>query len=245
MRLRESAVAGLLLALTLVMLTGCASDVMKVQPRVTSWEALAKRPPDATYVVDPPDVLSIESPSDSSLDRTVPIRQDGTVTLPYLEDVHVAGLTTIQVREKLENLYSKYYQEPRILVSVADFKSKHIYVYGEVGRQGAIPYTGAMTVSDVIGSVGGVTNRAAWRRLKVIRGDPDNPEVTKVNFRKIMLEGDLREDVSLAENDIVRVPPTVLAWVGYRIDELLFPFRGVLGAASTVGAFKTIDDTVK
>jgi polysaccharide export outer membrane protein len=242
MRLGQSVVAGVMLAIVLAMLTGCASDVMKIQPRVTSWEELAKRPPDATYVVDPPDVLSIEFQTDPSLNRSVALRQDGTITVPYLEDVHVAGLTTIQIREKLESLYAKYYQEPRILVSVSGYLSKHVYVYGEVGRQGAVPYTGAMNVSDLIGSVGGLSTRAAWTRLKVIRGDPDNPEVTKVNFRRIMLEGDLSEEVSLSENDVVRVPPTALAWIGYRIDDLLFPFRPALSAVATgqqIGAIGT------
>lgn len=245
MRPSGSIVALLLLALV-VLAAGCSQkEVLSVQPRVTSWEALGKLPPDATYIVDPPDVISITSPYDDTLNQVATLRQDGTVTLPYLEDVHVAGLTTLQIREKLESLYGKYYQEPRLLVSVIGYNSKHIYVYGEVGRQGAIPYTGFMTVSDVIGKVGGITNRAAWTRVRVIRGDPQNPEISKVNFKKIMLEGDLREEVSLAENDIVRVPPTILAWVGYRIDALLFPFRGILSAVGTgqaVGAIGTSAD---
>jgi len=239
MRPREFAVA--LLILSAVLLVGCSSkkEVMQVNPRVTSWEMLAKKPADATYVVDPPDVIQIESTIDTTLNRTARLRQDGTVTLPYLEDVQVGGLTTIQIREKLESLYSKYYQEPRLLVSVVQYNSKKIYVYGEVPRQGSIPYTGAMTVSDAIGSVGGLTTRAAWTRLKVIRGDPSNPEITKVNFRRIMLNGDLSQEVSLAENDVVRVPPTALAWVGYRIDDLLFPFRSVIAA---IGTYNTISD---
>lgn len=225
-----------------LLLAGCASDTaMEIQQRVTSWEALAKKPADATYIVDPPDTIRIEFLNDASLTRVEPLRQDGMVTLPYLEDVNVGGLTTIQIREKLENLYSKYYKEPRILVSVAAFNSKHIYVYGEVsGVQGIVPYTGAMTVSDAIGRAGGVTQRAAWWRVRVIRGDPDHPEVSEVNLRSIILEGDLRQEVSLAENDVVRVPPTWIAWIGYEIDNLLFPFRGILGAATSYETLRNL-----
>ena len=152
------------------------------------------------------------------------------------------GLTTIQIREKLEDLYSKYYKEPKILVTVTGYNSKHIFIYGESGRQGWVPYRGHQTFSDVIGEVGGVTERAAYWRCKVIRGDPDNPEITSVNFRKIMLEGDLRQDVSLAEGDVIRVPPTWLAWIGYQIGDLLFPFRSILSAAGTVGAIEVHRD---
>ncbi len=165
---------------------------MEISQRVVSWDALKKKPPDATYIVDPPDEIKIEfmSPVPPPEEpRMEVLRQDGVVTLPYLEDVQVGGLTTIQIREKLEDLYSKYYKEPKILVTVTGYNSKHIFVYGESGRQGWVPYRGHQTFSDVIGEVGGVTERAAYWRCKVIRGDPDNPEITSVNFRKIMLEG--------------------------------------------------------
>jgi protein involved in polysaccharide export with SLBB domain len=176
--------------------------------------------------------------------RTETLRQDGVVTLPYLEDVVVGGLTTIQIREKLEDLYSKYYKEPKILVSVVGFNSKHIYVYGEGGRSGTVAYTGHQTFTEVMGEIGGFTTRAAYWRCKVIRGDPDHPEMTTVNFRKIMLEGDRREDVSIAEGDIIRIPPTWLAWIGYQIGDLLFPFQSVLSAAGTVGAARAVGPEV-
>ena len=221
------------------LLSGCSGkEAMEISQRVVSWDALKKKPPDATYVVAPPDEIKIEfmSPVPPPEEpRSATVRQDGIVTLPYIEDVQVGGLTTLQIREKLENLYSKYYKEPKILVTVVGFNSKHIYVYGEVGRQGSIAYHGHETFSDVMGEVGGVNTRAAYWRCKVIRGDPDHPEYTMVNFRKIMLEGDLRQDVSIAENDVIRVPPTWLAWIGYQLNDLLFPFQTILNAATTVG----------
>jgi protein involved in polysaccharide export with SLBB domain len=230
------------------LLSGCSGkEATEITQRVMSWDALKKKPPDATYIVNPPDVIRIEfmsplPPPEPPL--TQALRQDGIVTLPYLEDVKVDGLTTIQIREKLENLYSKYYKEPKLLVTVVGFNSKHIYVYGEAGRQGSIPYHGHETFSDVMGEVGGVTTRAAYWRCKVIRGDPDQPETTMVNFRKIMLEGDLRQDVSIAENDVIRVPPTWLAWIGYQIDEVTFPFRSILGAVGTIGATRAAGTNV-
>jgi polysaccharide export outer membrane protein len=236
--------ASLLGVISFCLLTGCSGkEAMEISQRVVSWDALRKKPPDATYIVEPPDEIKIEfmspvpPPEEPRMEQ---LRQDGIVTLPYLEDVQVAGLTTIQIREKLEDLYSKYYKEPKVLVTVTGYNSKHVFIYGESGRQGWVPYRGHETFSELIGEVGGVTQRAAYWRCKVIRGDPDNPEITSVNFRKIMLEGDLREDVSLAEGDVIRVPPTWLAWIGYQIGDLLFPFQNILNTASTVGATRAI-----
>jgi protein involved in polysaccharide export with SLBB domain len=231
------------------LLSGCGSgkEAMEISQRVVSWDALKKKPPDAMYIVEPPDEIRIEFmspvPPPEEARRQV-LRQDGVVTLPYLEDVQVSGLTTIQIREKLEDLYSKYYKEPKILVTVTGYNSKHIFVYGEANRQGWVPYRGHQTFSDVIGEVGGVTERAAYWRCRVVRGDPDNPEITFVNFRNIMLYGDLREDVSLAEGDIIRVPPTWLAWLGYQVGDLLFPFQNILNTAGTVGAARSIGPEV-
>jgi len=202
---------------------------------------VAKKVPDETYVVDPPDVIKIEFVQDvefverTNLTRQVTLRSDGCVTLPLLEDVKVGGMTTAQIREKLEKLYSEYYKEPEILVTVAAYRSKHIYVYGEVGRRGVQPYTGYQTLSDAIGAAGGVTTRAASTRVKVIRGDLEDQEVYRINLKKLIFKGDKRYDVTLAEDDVIYVPPTVLAWIGYQIQSLLFPVRSAVSLGTTPG----------
>ena len=122
-------------------------------------------------------------------------------------------------------------------MEVTGYNSKHLYVYGEVGREGQVAYTGMQTVSSVIGEVGGVTRRAATGRVRVIRGDPDKPDMFEVDLGALLFEGETRQDVSLAENDVVYVPPTRWAWVGYQIEALLFPFRSALGA---VGVMRTV-----
>jgi len=211
---------------------GCASEEV-INSRLLAYDLSGKKEPNATYVVDPPDGLSIEFLAETGMNRQVTLRSDGCVTLPLLEDVKVSGLTTIQIREKLEDLYSTYFKEPNILVTVAGYNSKHIYMYGEVGRQGSMGYTGSQTVADAIGSAGGVSRRAWKSRVKVIRGDPEDPEIYRVDLNKLIFEGDLSQNLLLAEDDVIRVPPTPLAWVGYQIESLLFPFRSVLSAFAT------------
>ncbi len=221
-------------ALMLALAGGCAAEkVMQINERLTSLQAVSKKPPDATYVVDPPDSIQVEIFNEPELSRTVQVRQDGQVTLAHVGEVEVAGLTPIQIQQKLAEAYSRFYKEPEILVTVAVYRSKHIYVYGEVGAEGTQAYTGYQKVSDAIGDAGGITWRAASSRVRVIRGDPHDPEIYMVDLDELVFEGDTRQDVSLAEDDVVYVPPNVLAWIGYQMDNLLFPFRGVLGVLST------------
>jgi len=227
----------LLLTACAACVSGCASqDFTEINGRLQSLGDLGKKAPGAPYIVEPPDRIRVEFMKESDLTREAMLRQDGCITLPLVEDVKVVGLTTAQISDKLETLYSKYHKDPEILITVTGYNSKFLYVYGEVGRNGRIPYTGWQSVAGVIGAVGGVTRRAAPTRIRVIRGDPEDPEVSRVDLKKLLLEGDVTQDISLAQNDVVFVPPNAFAWVGYQIENLLFPFRSVLSAAFTAEA---------
>lgn len=222
-----------------ILTSGCSEipNIADMGRRLTSIDMVTKKSPDAEYIVDPPDVIRIEflKPDVPEGTRTVTLRSDGCITLPHLpKDVKVAGQTSLQIRDQLEKLYSRFYRDPRILVTVTDYRSKHLYVYGEVGRQGSIPYTGAQTVMDVMGEVGGYNRRAAPSRVRVIRRDPEHPEIYRVDLKKLLYEGDISQDVSLAEDDVIYVPPWWGAQLGYWIDDVLFPFSPIFSAASTV-----------
>jgi len=237
----------ILALLALIWMAGCSSipNIADMNRRLTSIDLVQKKTPDAEYIVDPPDAISVEflEPQVPQSTRTVTLRSDGCITLPYLEDVKVAGQTPIQIREQLEKLYSRYYRNPRILVTVTGYNSKHIYIYGEVGRQGSLPYTGTQTVMDVMGEVGGFGRRAAPARVRVIRRDPENPEIYRVDLRKLLYEGDVSQDVSLAENDVIYVPPWWGAQLGYWIDDILFPFNPIFRTLSTAETMASYAET--
>ena len=218
----------------ILVLTGCAQkNITDLNKRLVSLERVSKKPPDATYVVDPPDSIQIQFMNEPDLSLVEQVRQDGIVTLPHVGETKVAGMSTKEIREKLEEMYAPYYQDPEFVVRVTAYRSKHIYLFGEVRGPGSRPYTGYQTVMDAIGGVGGVTTRAAAHRIKVVRGDPDEPETFRLNLWKLIRHGENRQEVSLAENDVIYVPPTHLAWVGYRINDLLFPFRSAISAVNT------------
>ena len=87
--------------------------------------------------------------------------------------------------------------------------------------------------------MGGFTSRAAAWRAKLIRRDPEKPETYRINLKKLLYEGDVTQDVSLAENDILYVPPTVLAWIGYKLESLLFPINTTQATRTSIGAVTT------
>jgi polysaccharide export outer membrane protein len=228
----------LLAGCALVLLAGgCSTVPQEFQRFPTEWQP-GKRGPNAAYVVDPPDLIRVEFLNDPELSRDATVRSDGYVVLPLAGEVKVAGLTTLEIREVLDDLYAEYYKEPELLVSVLQYRSKQIYLYGEVLVQGPQPYTGYATVIDAIGMAKGLTSRASWRKARVARADPESPEIFTVDLKALLREGDMTQDLALAENDVIYVPPTFLAKVGYAIQHLLFPVeatRDLVIGTSTAG----------
>jgi len=222
------------------MLVGCASETELLNRSLEEMSRLTKKPPNAIYVVDQPDTLSIEYPNAPELNRQVVVRQDGMVTLPILGDVEVGGMTPEEIAARLREEYGRYYREINPMVTVTEFNSKKVFVYGEIrGREGAHPYTGEQTVADLLGSLGGFDRvTAAPTKVRVIRGDPENPEIYKVDFIKLIREGDKTQDLFLAENDVVYVPPNAFGKAGHVLDIVLYPV-GRITRLLTLGLFAT------
>ena len=211
-----------------VIASGCAStEVDNVNERLTSLEEVSKKPPNATYIVEPPDSIRVNVLGETDVNVTAQVRQDGIVTLPHLGETKVAMMTTQEIQDKLEEQYADYYQNPQVRVTVTQYRSKKIYVYGEVQNPGPQAYTGYQLLSEAIGSAGGLTHRADYNEVKIVRGDPEDPKVFWADLNKLIYQGKTKQNVSLAQSDVVYVRPSALAWVGYRIQEVMFPFTSL------------------
>jgi len=198
----------------------------------------------STYRIEPPDVIAISSPTAPELDGThQTVGVDGKVSLKLLGEVKVSRMTPREVASKFEDLLSRYYVEPKVHVRVAGYRSKRVYVLGEVGRRGPMAYTGRDTVLDIL-SKAEMTFIAWGAQVRVIRpsANPEERHELIVNVDRIMETGDLRENFLLQPGDIVYVPPTPLGWVGLRIREVLFPFTPALQAYQTPSDFMEAND---
>jgi protein involved in polysaccharide export with SLBB domain len=202
------------------------------------------------YRVGIPDTLAITAPQVLEIDgESQTIQPDGKVALRLLGPVKVVGMTEREIAAKLTRLLSPYYEDPKVQVRVANYRSKRIYLYGQVSGSGqggsggggaaneawiSLPYTGRDTVLDVLAQTG--LSFIAWRsQVRIIRSSPIAEERRDilVDVAHMMTTGDTAKNVLLQPNDIVYVPPTPLGWLGLRIQEVLFPFQPVMNAYAT------------
>lgn len=152
---------------------------------------------------------------------------DGTIVLPEVGAVHVAGLTRVEVEALLTQKFSPYYQRNDISVRLGSTSPKYYYVLGEVPQPGPRPFMGNKTIFEVVTEVSPNPQSANTNRIKVIRADPREPLVITIPYGEMVRTGDSTYNVLIQENDIIVIPPTMLAQVGYFISDLIYPVTTV------------------
>jgi len=149
--------------------------------------ASAQVPPDeaAEYVIGPEDVLDIAVWNNTDISRTVPVRPDGKVSLPLLNDVQAAGLTPMQLRDVLIASLAKYISSPTLSVIVREVHSFKVTVLGEVKTPGRYEIKSRSTVLDVLAMAGGLTDYAARGRIVVLRDERGKTDAMPFPFDKV------------------------------------------------------------
>ena len=166
-------------------------------------KAAAQAGPD--YVIGPDDVLHISVWKEADLTATLPVRPDGKISLPLLNDVQAAGLTPRQLADSLTEKLKKYVADPRVTVVVNQINSKRIYMVGEVSHPGAMPLVANMTVLQAIAS-SGLTQFANTKGIYVLRMENGRQQKLPVNYRKIIKGTQMNENYVLRPGDTIVVP---------------------------------------
>ena len=189
------------------------------------------------YLVGPPDRLTVSILPDPPVIENVVVRPDGMITIQLVGDVPAGGKTTEQIAADIQNRISRFKRGALVTVALGGAESAMITVLGEVRNPTTFALTRQMRISEAIGTVGGPTLFANEDEMQVVRpGSP--PKVIEVDLSAIR-DGDLRTNVQVYGGDIVYVPPTILAQIGYGIQQVLFPFTpffGIAGAATAGGS---------
>ena len=160
----------------------------------------------AEYRIGPEDTVQITVWKNDAISRTVPVRPDGKISLPLLNDVQAAGLTPMELRELLITKLKEFIPTPEVSVIVIEPKSFKVTLVGEIPRPGRYELRSRTTVLDLLAMAGGVTQFAARSRIFVIRRDDTGQKKVPFNYnRAIAADGD-RENFDLQPNDIVIVP---------------------------------------
>lgn len=182
-----------------------------------------------SYMLHPPDEIEIRCSKVPEIHlQKQQIRPDGKVTFEALGEIQAAGKTPKQlaqiIYDKIILLYALTGEHP-IDVRIVTYKSKVFYVLGHIYFPGPKVSTGRDTVLNAVATAR--PTALAWLdRVQVIRPSADKQvkaKVFEVNYNKMTMHGDISKNVLLEEGDIVFVPPTVLAWVGLKVEELIRP----------------------
>ena len=166
-------------------------------------QTAAGRVPD--YIIGPDDVLHVAVWKEPDLTVTLPVRSDGKISLPLLNDIQAGGLTPMQLAASLTDRLKKYISDPRVTVVVTQINSKRIYFVGEVAHTGAMPMLPNMTVLQAIASAG-LTQFANTKKIYVMRMDNGKQLKLPVNYHKLVKGEDLDHNYVLQPGDTIVVP---------------------------------------
>jgi polysaccharide biosynthesis/export protein len=159
---------------------------------------------DTDYKIGPQDVLRIDVWKEPDISRVVPVRPDGKISLPLLNDVQAAGLTAMQLAEVLSEGFKKFLNNPQVTVSVSEINSRRVYVNGEVTKPGAMPLQPNMTVLQALSTSGGFTQFARIKNIYILRVTDGKQEKLPFNHKEVA--GGHQPDMMLKPGDVIVVP---------------------------------------
>lgn len=198
-RLGRALVAGLVAALSVA-----CSGVSGTPPPAPAQASLA----DYSYLVGAGDTLNVSVARNPELSMTVPVRPDGKISTPLIEDLHVQGKTPAQIGREIETRLSKYVRDPQVTVIVTSFVggyAEQVRVIGEAVRPQALPFKQRMTLLDVMIAVGGLTDFAAGNRALILRTSEGNKQYS-VRVKDLVKNGDISANVEMRPGDVLIIP---------------------------------------
>jgi polysaccharide export outer membrane protein len=191
------------LIMSLALLWGCSSS--ETLPPASSLPPA----PSPDYIIGPLDNLTIFVRRNPELTQSIPVRPDGRVSVPLIEDLQAAGKTPTQLARDIEEQLKKFIQDPIVTVMVTAFVGpyeRQIRVVGEASHPQAIPYRDNMTLLDVMIAVGGLTQFADGNRATLVRNVNGQQTQYRVRIDDLIKDGDVKANVQLLPGDVLIVP---------------------------------------
>jgi polysaccharide export outer membrane protein len=188
-----------LVMLMLALAAGCSSLPPAPQKAAT---------PNFAYQIGPGDVLEISVWRNPELSSRGPVRPDGRITSPLIEDMVAVGKTQAELAREIEERLKKYILDPTVTVLITQFvgNSQHqVRVVGQAARPAALPYRQGMTLLDVMITVGGITEFASGNRAVLIRQAEGNKQYS-VRLTDLLKGGDVSANVEVVPGDVVMIP---------------------------------------
>ena len=181
-----------------------AQEAAKGAPAQPRSATPAAATTDAGYKIGPQDVLRVDVWKETEISRSVPVRPDGKISLPLLNDVQAAGLTAMELASVITKGLKKFINNPQVTVTVTEINSRRVYVTGEVTRPGAYPLLPSMTALQALTSAGGFTQFSNPKKIYVLRNESGKQVKHPFNY-KLVLDGK-QDDIPLQPGDTIVVP---------------------------------------
>lgn len=160
------------------------------------------------YIIGPGDTLDIFVWRNPELSTRVPVRPDGKISTPLVEDISAVGKTTSQLAREMEAVLGKFIRTPNVnvIVSQAVSAASQVVVVGQAANPRALPYRDGLRVLDIMIAVGGMTDFAAGNRAKIVRESNGKREEIRVKLKDLMEDGDLSQNQLLRPGDVLVIP---------------------------------------
>jgi polysaccharide export outer membrane protein len=208
MRISPAILTGMLLALTAGSATQAHQEPASNggKPAGSGSTATAATASDADYKIGPQDVLRIDVWKEPDISRVAPVRPDGRISLPLVNDVQAAGLTPTQLAAILTEGMKKFITNPQVTVSVSEINSRRVYVTGEVTKPGAFPLMPNMTVLQALSSSGGFSQFAKIKSIYVLRVEDGKQVKHPFNYKDVVSGKKPELNIPLQPGDVIVVP---------------------------------------
>lgn len=161
------------------------------------------------YLIGPGDTINIIVWRNPEISMSVPVRPDGKITTPLVEDLPASGKTSTELARSIEEVLSKYLQQPVVTVIVTGFVGpfgEQVRVIGEASQPQALPYREDMSLMDVMIAVGGLTDFAAGNRARIIRSVDGEQQQFRVRLDDLIRDGDISANVPVYQGDVLVIP---------------------------------------
>jgi polysaccharide export outer membrane protein len=161
---------------------------------------------DPNYIIGAQDVLDISVWKEPELTRSVPVRPDGKISMPLLNDVQAAGRTPLQLGNDITAGLKKFITDPQVTVVVTTINSQRVFILGEVNRAGAYPLLPNMTVLQALSSAGGFTIYASLKKIYVLRIEDGKQVKHPFNYKDVLAGKAADQNIQVKPGDTIVVP---------------------------------------
>lgn len=186
------------------LLAACAAP--RTQP-----DAAAEAPA-YDYLIGPGDIVSINVWRNPEVSGSVPVRPDGKITAPLVEDLPAMGKSATELARDIEKALARYIQQPAVTVVVTGFTGTYdqqVRVIGQAAKPQALPYRRDMSLLDVLIAVGGVTEFAAGNRASILRKVDGKPQRLAVRLNDLVEDGDISANLPMHPGDVLIIPESL------------------------------------